>query len=104
MQEWFGILNKKNELIKRQMELNFMYVTCGMSPYQITELMYLPHTPHNREKEEDLEKRQFFINRELRPLMEIPGWLCSDDLISAILVMVAKVMNSWKINASCRGR
>ncbi len=24
MQEWFGILNKKNELIKRQMELNFM--------------------------------------------------------------------------------
>ena len=29
----------------------------------------------NREKEEDLEKRQFFINRELRPLMEIPGWI-----------------------------
>jgi len=27
-----------------------------------------------REKEEDLEKRQFFLNRELRPLMEIPGW------------------------------
>ena len=26
-----------------------------------------------REKEEDLEKRQFFLNRELRPLMEIPG-------------------------------
>ena len=24
MQEWFSILNKKNELIKRQMELNFM--------------------------------------------------------------------------------
>ena len=27
----------------------------------------------SREKEEDLEKRQFFLNRELRPLMEIPG-------------------------------
>lgn len=27
----------------------------------------------NREKEEDLEKRQFFINRELRPLNAIPG-------------------------------
>lgn len=26
-----------------------------------------------REREEDLEKRQFFLNRELRPLMQIPG-------------------------------
>ena len=25
------------------------------------------------EKEEDLEKRQFFINRELRPLMQLTG-------------------------------
>lgn len=24
MQEWFGLLNKKNELIKRQIELNIM--------------------------------------------------------------------------------
>ena len=24
MQEWFGLLNKKNELIKRQIELNMM--------------------------------------------------------------------------------
>ena len=27
----------------------------------------------HREKEEDLEKRQFFINRELRPLMQLTG-------------------------------
>ncbi|CAI7994341.1 EH domain-binding protein 1, partial [Geodia barretti] len=48
MQEWFTLLNGKNELIKRQIELNLV------------------------EREEDLEKKQFFINRELRPLMAIP--------------------------------
>ena len=65
MQEWFGLLNKKNELIKRQIELSIMWV-CSVRFFWCANNLY-------REKEEDLEKRQFFINRELRPLMEIPG-------------------------------
>ena len=27
MQEWFGILNRKNKLIKQQINLNILYVT-----------------------------------------------------------------------------
>ena len=35
------------------------------------------HKCQNREKEEDLEKRQFFINRELRSLTSLSGiWNC----------------------------
>jgi hypothetical protein len=45
--EYFKLLNEKNTLIKKQIELNLL------------------------EKEDDLEKRQFFINRELRQLAAI---------------------------------
>ena len=43
-----------------------MYMLITMYMY-----MYIVHV--HREKQEDLEKRQFFINRELRPLLQIPG-------------------------------
>lgn len=43
-------------------------IYCKWSNYYDSLLMLT-----NREKEEDLEKRQFFINRELRPLNAIPG-------------------------------
>ena len=39
-----------------------------------------------REKEEDLEKKQFFINRELRPLMEIPGLLLEVETVVLVCV------------------
>lgn len=66
--EYFKLLNEKNALIKKQIELNLL------------------------EKEEDLEKRQFFINRELRRLQEGPKTeeqkLREQQLIQELLELV----------------
>lgn len=78
MSLWFTLVNKKNALLRRQMQLNILWVNCSYcfviwiniyeSIYNIDDRIF------SREKEDDLERRFELLNRELRSILAVEDW------------------------------
>uniref|UniRef100_A0A0A9WH21 EH domain-binding protein 1 n=1 Tax=Lygus hesperus TaxID=30085 RepID=A0A0A9WH21_LYGHE len=69
MYKWFTLVNKKNALIRRQMQLNIL------------------------EKEDDLERRYVLLNSELRNILQMEEWQKTEDQKLRENLLLAELVN-----------
>ena len=99
MAQWFTLVNKKNALLRRQMQLNILWVT--RISYKIFANWKFSQ---NREQESDLERKYDLLNLELRAAMSIEDWRKTEDqrerekLLLAELVSIVDKRNELVLN------
>lgn len=73
MSQWFMLVNKKNALLRRQMQLNILWVVLrfGKFPQASDECF--------REKEADYETRYKMLNEELRQINSVEDWKKTEE-------------------------
>ena len=70
--EWQERAHQETDRTQSHVSTCIHSTVCGVAVHMCVSV-HLLFVCCYREKEEDLEKKQFFINRKLRPLMQIPG-------------------------------
>lgn len=73
MSQWFMLVNKKNALLRRQMQLNILWVVLCFGKFlQASDECF-------REKEADYETRYKMLNEELRQINSVEDWKKTEE-------------------------
>lgn len=89
MAQWFTLVNKKNALLRRQMQLNLLWV--------IEIVIYVPvrltKSISFSEQESDLERKYSILNLELRAAMSVEDWRKTEEQREREKVLLAELVS-----------